>query len=194
MNQMTIREVSKVLGKDNSTIRKIGKKLFPESFKNGITTLLNENQVTAIKFNLGKNSQLPKTELEKELIVLEAIKIQAERVEILKHNLQEAEQKVKMLVHDSRTYTTTEIAKELGFKSAIAFNRFLFERRIAFKDGRGVWVLYSKYADKGYHEVKQKVIIHERENEANSEKIIYLSQWTGLGREWLLSQFGRGLH
>lgn len=183
MQNMSIKEVADILGKDNSTIRKIGKKLFPAVFRNGVKTVFNERQVTVIKMQLGKNSELPKTDLEKELIVMQAIQIQAERVNSLKCSLQEAEGKIEMLIHDSRTYTTTEIAKELGFKSAIAFNKFLFERRICFKDGRGVWVLYSKYADKGYQEIKQK--------EVNEDKIVYTSQWTGAGRAWLLSQFSQ---
>jgi phage antirepressor YoqD-like protein len=75
---MTIKEVASVLGKDESTIRKIGKELFPEIFKNGITTYLNEIQVTAIKLNLGKNSELFKTKLEKSLLIQQAMQFQQE--------------------------------------------------------------------------------------------------------------------
>lgn len=66
--KMTVKEVAAALGKDESTIRKIGKELFPGAFKNGKKTLLTEVQITAIKLNLGKNSELPKTQLEKQYI------------------------------------------------------------------------------------------------------------------------------
>jgi hypothetical protein len=59
---------------DESTIRKIGKSLFPDIFKNGIATLLTEYQVTAIKLHLGKNSDLTKTELEKDLIIFHGVR------------------------------------------------------------------------------------------------------------------------
>lgn len=61
---MTLSEISKALGYDESSIRKIGKELFPFSFENGKKTFLTESQVTAIKMKLGKNSELPKTDLE----------------------------------------------------------------------------------------------------------------------------------
>jgi hypothetical protein len=41
---------------------------FRDAVKNGKKTLLTEVQITAIKLNLGKNSELPKTQLEKQLI------------------------------------------------------------------------------------------------------------------------------
>jgi hypothetical protein len=70
--KMTVKEVAITLCKDESTIRKIGKELFPDTFKNGKKTLLTEVQVTKIKLNLGKNSELPKTQLEKQLIIQQA--------------------------------------------------------------------------------------------------------------------------
>lgn len=60
---MTIKEVADILNKDESTIRKIGKTIFPKIFKNGKITYLNEYQVTLIKLNLGKNSELPKRDV-----------------------------------------------------------------------------------------------------------------------------------
>ena len=79
----------------------------------------------------------------------------------------EAERTVNILTHVNKTYTATEIAKELGFKSAIALNKDLQKKRIQFQQN-GTWVFYSKYSDKGYVEIKQdvldngKVIYHRR--------------------------------
>ncbi|WP_372714577.1 Rha family transcriptional regulator [Ilyobacter sp.] len=68
----------------------------------------------------------------------------------------EKQKTIDMLVHENKLYTTTEIAKEIGFKSAIALNIELGERKVQFK-ANGTWVLYSKYSDLGYVSIKQNV-------------------------------------
>ena len=45
----------------------------------------------------------------------------------------EAERRNAVLMHTTKTYTTTEIAKELGLKSAIALNNKLAEKKVQFK-------------------------------------------------------------
>jgi len=87
-----------------------------------------------------------------------------------------------ILMHVNKTYTATEIAKELGFKSAIALNRNLAENRIQFKQNK-TWVLYSDYANKGYVDIKQEVL--------DNGKVIYHRRWTQLGREFLLKLYGQ---
>lgn len=88
-----------------------------------------------------------------------------------------AESKVAILTHVNKTYTATEVAKEMGFKSATAMNKKLHEMKVQFKQG-GTWVLYSKYADQGYVDIKQDVL--------DNGKIIYHRKWTQIGREFLL--------
>jgi len=96
----------------------------------------------------------------------------------------EAEQMNNILMHVNKTYTATEIAKELGFKSAIALNNDLAKKRIQFKQN-GTWVLYSDYANKGYVEIKQEVL--------DNGKVIYHRRWTQLGREFLLKLYNNKL-
>ena len=60
----------------------------------------------------------------------------------------QAEARVAILSHVRKTYTTTEIAKELGMSSAVALNRLLCERRVQFKQN-GTYVLYAEYAEHG---------------------------------------------
>lgn len=91
-----------------------------------------------------------------------------------------AEKTNAILMHVNKTYTATEIAKELGFKSAIALNNDLANKKIQFKQN-GTWVLYSKHADNGYVEIKQEV--HDNGH------VIYHRRWTQLGREFLLKMF-----
>lgn len=92
-----------------------------------------------------------------------------------------AERKNAVLMHVLKTYTTTEIAKELGLKSAIALNKKLAEKGIQFKQNN-TWVLYSKYADKGYTEIKQTVL--------DSGKIVYDRKWTQSGRDFIINLIG----
>ncbi|MEK3787544.1 phage antirepressor KilAC domain-containing protein [Paenibacillus sp. FSL K6-1230] len=93
----------------------------------------------------------------------------------------QAERTNAILMHVNKTYTATEIAKELGFKSAIALNNDLGNRKIQFRQN-DTWLLYSKYADCGYVEIKQEVL--------DNGKVIYHRRFTQLGRKWLLKTYG----
>lgn len=95
----------------------------------------------------------------------------------------QAERTNAILMHVNKTYTATEIAKELGFRSAQALNRDLAKRRIQFKQNN-TWVLYSDYADRGYTQIKQEVL--------DNGRVIYHRRWTQLGREFLLRLYGVG--
>lgn len=85
-----------------------------------------------------------------------------------------------ILMHVNKTYTATEIAKELGLSSAMKLNKDLQSRKIQFQQN-GTWVFYSKYADKGYVEIKQEVL--------DNGKVIYHRRFTQLGREFLLKLY-----
>jgi prophage antirepressor-like protein len=97
----------------------------------------------------------------------------AKRIELEKTNT--------ILMHVNKTYTATEIAKEIGLKSAFKLNSILEEKGIQFKQNE-TWVLYSKYADKGYTDIKQQVL--------DNGKVIYDRKWTQLGREFILKLLG----
>ena len=58
----------------------------------------------------------------------------------------ESENKNAILMHVNKTYTMTEIAKELNFKSAIELNNKLSEMKVQFKTNN-TWVLYSRYSN-----------------------------------------------
>lgn len=92
----------------------------------------------------------------------------------------QAEQTNAILMHVNKTYTATEIAKELGFKSATALNRDLGKRRVQYKQN-DTWVLYSNHANRGYTEIKQEVL--------DNGKVIYHRRWTQLGRKFLLDLY-----
>jgi prophage antirepressor-like protein len=89
----------------------------------------------------------------------------------------EAEKTNTILMHVNKTYTATELGKELGFKSAIALNKTLSDNKIQFKQNE-TWVFYSKYANCGYTEIKQTVL--------DSGKVVYDRRFTQLGREFII--------
>lgn len=92
----------------------------------------------------------------------------------------EAEKKNAILMHVNKTYTMTEIAKELGMRSAIQLNKLLAEKKIQYQVN-GTWVMYSQYSDLGYEEIKQEVL--------DSGKVIYHRKITQMGREFILELF-----
>lgn len=113
--------------------------------------------------------KLPQTYLE---ALKELVKVEEEK--------QALESRVNNLIHAKKLYTTTEIAKELGFKSAIAFNKRLEEDKVQYCVNK-TWVLCSKYYNKGYVSIKQ--------TELDNGRIIYDRKWTGLGRDFLLEKY-----
>ena len=89
----------------------------------------------------------------------------------------EAERRNAILTHVNKTYTMTEIAKELNMKSATQLNRLLAEKKIQYHVN-GTWVMYSKYSALGYEEIKQEVL--------DSGRVIYHRRITQMGREFIL--------
>lgn len=55
----------------------------------------------------------------------------------------------KSLKDSSSNYTATQVAKEVGIRSAIALNQFLKEKEVIFHQS-GAWKPYSKYSELGY--------------------------------------------
>lgn len=93
-----------------------------------------------------------------------------------------AERKNAILTHVNKTYTMTEIAKELNMKSATELNKCLADRHIQYKVN-GTWVFYSDYSNMGYEEIKQEVL--------DSGKVIYHRKITQTGREFIIGLFDK---
>ena len=92
----------------------------------------------------------------------------------------EAEKTNAILMHVKKTYTMTEIAKEIGLKSANELNKILAEKKIQYKSN-GTWVMYSDYSDLGYESIKQETL--------DSGRVIYYRRITQLGRKFILGLF-----
>lgn len=89
----------------------------------------------------------------------------------------EAERRNAILTHVNKTYTMTEIAKELNMKSAIQLNKLLADKKIQYQVN-GTWVFYSQYSNLGYEEIKQEIL--------DSGRVIYHRKITQIGREFIL--------
>lgn len=114
---------------------------------------------------------------------LEALQAQVETVKKLEAQwllLETATRTIDKLTHVGKLYTATEIAKELGLRSATELNIALEKKSIQYKLN-GTWVLRSWFADKGYTSIKQM--------ELENGKVIYDRKWTQLGREFLINKF-----
>lgn len=92
----------------------------------------------------------------------------------------EAERTNSILMHVNKTYTMTEIAKEIGMKSAVELNKILSDKKIQYKVN-GTWVMYSDYSNCGYEEIKQDVL--------DNGRVIYHRRITQLGRKFILNLF-----
>ena len=93
---------------------------------------------------------------------------------------EEAERRNAILSHVNKTYTMTEIAKELGLRSANELNKWLSDMHIQYK-ANGTWVMYSDYSDKGYEDIKQEVL--------DSGRVVYHRKITQIGREFIINLF-----
>jgi phage antirepressor YoqD-like protein len=158
--KMSIKELSLVLNVGESTIRRSLEKQFPGTLKNGVKTELNIAQVTAIKLdlekhhNLASTGELPKTELEKELIIRQAWELMNEKIERLQS--ENAEMLPKAEFYDQ--VTESKDAIDMG-DSAQVLNINGIGRNKLFEILRNANVLksnnlpYQRFIDSGYFRV-----------------------------------------
>jgi phage antirepressor YoqD-like protein len=168
--RMTVREVADVLGVSEDTVLNSIKSIEAQSEEIRFEKMqgthggkpyytLSETQVTAVKMNLRKNSQvaaMPKTELEKELIVQQALVYQQEKIRNLTDRLAIAEPKAE--VQDKITATDSDISvRELAAILAVPHlgQNNLFERLR--KDG------YIDSLNRAYRQYIENGIMYEKE-------------------------------
>lgn len=186
---MTTKELAEMLGVSTDSIQNTVKKL-GENFRRVIKTnsqggyLFNEVQATAIKLELQNHSKVnfasPKTELEENLLVEQAMNILHKKIKILTERAIKAESTNAILMHINKTYTATEVAKEIGLRSAEELNRYLEKNGIQFKQN-GTWLPKADFADCGYFEIKQGI--------TDNGYVYYDRKITQLGREFILKLY-----
>lgn len=92
----------------------------------------------------------------------------------------QAETKVAILTHTNKTYTATEIAKEIGMRSAKELNKWLENMQVQYKVNE-TWVPCAKYSNMAWFEIKQE--------EMDNGRIVYHRKITGLGREGIIDLY-----
>lgn len=149
---MTVNEVADIMGVTPEAIKKHVREMFPEIIRNGVTTNLNEKQVTLIKTKMTPTTQVVanKTDLEKELIIRQALMFQQEKIDKLQ--LENKEMKPKALFYDQVTGSTETIEMKEAAKvlnMGIGRNK-LFEllRNNKILDNKNQ--PYQRYVDSGY--------------------------------------------
>lgn len=192
---ISTRELAQLLGVSNMAIKRVLDKTnnLNDTVKveNGKTTYFNEKQATLIKQEIQKHHNLQSrqidsvsTQLEENEIIANAMMILKRRTVELENQLKSVENKNNLLMHSEKSYTITEIAKELGYNSAIEFNRLLYKDKIIFKQN-GTWIPYSQYSKCGYFEIKQTIL--------DNEVVVYNLRVTQKGRSFLLSKYSNKL-
>lgn len=183
--KMTVKEVADAIGYESDTIRKKVKELFPDAVENGKLTMLDQRQVLEIKKALTPRTLALKSEVESATTDLEMMERAADamrwlygKVEEERNARIEAERRNAVLMHVSKTYTATEIAKEMGMRSAQELNKFLADNKVQYFHN-DTWVPYADYAALGYFEIKQEIL--------DSGKVVYHRRITQDGRAFILS-------
>ena len=195
--RMTVREVAEALGVSPETVRANGKSLYPDLFINGVTTYLNEEQVTAIKLKIQGHHNLQstlevrnaKTDLEKALLIKQAMQFQQEIIENLQRENEELKPKAAladraMLSEDTLSINDAAKVLKLGYANVTFFKR-LRELKIFIT---GDVVPYQRYIARGYFVVDEEPVLI-----GDNIRITKVTKVTQKGMEWLSRLADRGL-
>jgi phage antirepressor YoqD-like protein len=213
--RMTVREVAEALGVSPEAIKKWVRKMYPDLMRDGVTTYLNEFQVTAIKMAMTSQlasivptqncvgsengdlqqklqvSSAPKTDLEKALLVQQALMIQQEQIADLQERNKKLQQQIQA---DQPKVNAWERALDTqGLLSMQDVSALLNERGMGRNNlfgllrKRGIFsgrVPYRTYIERGYFQVKESVW----EDDYGNSHVTQTAWATQKGFEWLVAQ------
>lgn len=161
---MTVKEIAESFQCAESSIKRAIEKVRPilgeVLINNQGGYLLNELQVTAIKLelekhhNLGNNSELPKTKLEKTLLIKQALELLIDDVNTLKAENEILKPKAieyDRFIDNRSNQLIRDVAKTLGFPPLKLYS--LLRARHVLNDNN---VAYQKYIDLDYFIVREK--------------------------------------
>jgi len=167
--RMTVREVADVLGISPDTVYNSAKELFPDIFVPKKTTYLTEAQVTAVKMNFRKNSEVaaqPKTELEMMLQVKQSIEYLTGKITDLQR--ENMEQKERLTIAEPKA-AFTDLAMQssdvLSMNDAAKILKLGYGNKTLYKKLREQGVLmadnvpYQEYISRGYFRVDESPIL-----------------------------------
>ncbi len=170
----TAREFKRWVTKDVlPSIRKHGAYMTPEKIEEA---LINPDMIIRL-------AQTLKDEKEKNLKLKGELANKQSQVKLLENEIKESAPKVQYVeevLNSSKTYTSTQMAKELDLRSAEQLHIELRKRNIMFLQS-GQWMLTSKYSGKGY--TKSRTTPYLRGDGTQGSNTITV--WTEKGRQFL---------
>ena len=123
------------------------------------------------------------------LILQKRLDSSKQQVQVLESTVEQQHSEIKVLapkaeytdevLQSTSTFTTTQIAKDLGM-SAITLNKKLKDAGIQFYQS-GQWMLYSKYQDKGFTDVRVLRFVRYDESIGTNQSMV----WTEKGRMFI---------
>ena len=174
---MTVKEVSEILGVTERTVQRHLKSIRDGldnvvEVQNGIKSLITEKEVTLIKKKIelsGRNdvinsAALPKTNLEKQLLIRQAMQLQNEMIAELEAEneqlkIENAQAKPKAEYYDTliergNSTNLRNTAKELGIQEKQFIKQLQLDGYL-YRDKKNQLCPYAEYVQKGYFEVKE---------------------------------------
>lgn len=174
---MTVKEVAAALGVTERTVQRHLKAIREHldnvvEVQNGMQSCISETEVTLIKKKIEtsgrkdviKVSELPKTNLEKHLLIRQAMQLQNEMIAELEAEnerlkIENAEAKPKAEYYDTlidrgNSTNLRNTAKELGLQEK-QFIKQLQLDKFLYRDKHNQLCPYSEYVQKGYFEMKE---------------------------------------
>lgn len=145
-----------------------------ELLKTGVTTVSNDDEAIAYAMQV-LSKRLEQAKQEKAMLEQQNL--------YLANEIREAAPKVQYVnnvLQAVNTYTSTQIAKELGMREAEQLHKALKEKGIMFKQS-GQWMLTAKYSGKGY--TKSRTTTYTRSDGSQGTNTITV--WTEKGRAFL---------
>ncbi|GIZ08359.1 phage antirepressor KilAC domain-containing protein [Flavobacterium sp. UMI-01] len=151
----------------------ITSEVLPSIRKNGMyaTAPTIENMIDDPDFAIGLLNKLKQEREEKERL-MQQNQLQDEQLKIAAPKVLYVDE----VLQSKSTYTTNQIAKELGM-SAIGLNNELKSLGIQYKQSN-TWLLYAKYQDKGYTKTKTHTFTDSHGNTQTAMNTV----WTEKGR------------
>lgn len=171
---VTIKELSNLFKVSRGAIENATNKHFPEKMKKGITTYLNEVEVTIIKkeieghHNLSSTCEVEniKTQIDKQIIINQALQYSNELIEELNNQVKQLEYKVEIdkpkvegyniFIESGKLLSFEIVAKNLSSGSIKMGRNTLIKRLREKKVLQWNNIPYQKYLK--YFEVKEKII------------------------------------
>lgn len=115
-------------------------------------------------------------------IAVNELERKEEQIRLQSNQIQQAAPKVEYfekVLQSNSTYTTNQIAKELGM-SAIGLNKRLHDLGIQYKQS-DTWLLYAKYQNEGYTKTKTYTF----EDNHGKQQTAMQTVWTEKGRKFI---------